>query len=341
MLENFGTGIHDLILLCCMLMLNTKSLVCIEEPEIHLHPELQRKFIKFLFETDHQYLITTHSNVFLDSITDDISVYHFKHDNTKTSVSKCLTDHHARGIIKDLGFKPSELLHANGVIWVEGPSDAVYLKMFLELIDKRDKLKLSLLNYSIQCLSTAIWKYAGFLDFDWEKVDSNIEGQIISLAKINHNHLIILDKDENYENKRPSEWETFKDPNGIYKAKLLNEAMVFSNYNENELESNDGDCIGSKLFFWINEGTIESYLKYFIENTGKENFAKYFHLNKTLSYYEKKRTGKNSSISKVELSINIEKYSLDNNLSLTNFAENQSHLENKLIRLCNTIKSWN
>jgi len=40
-LESFGTGIHELVIMCSALALNGKRIVCIEEPEIHLHPYLK------------------------------------------------------------------------------------------------------------------------------------------------------------------------------------------------------------------------------------------------------------------------------------------------------------
>ncbi len=30
-------------------------------------------------------------------------------------------------ILSDIGFKASDILQANGVIWVEGPSDRIYI----------------------------------------------------------------------------------------------------------------------------------------------------------------------------------------------------------------------
>src|SRR5262249_42745358 len=66
-LESYGTGIHHLVIICAGLVSHTGGPVLIEEPEVHFHPELQRKFLRFIAEeTNQTYFITTHSNVFLN-----------------------------------------------------------------------------------------------------------------------------------------------------------------------------------------------------------------------------------------------------------------------------------
>jgi predicted ATPase len=95
-LDNFGTGVHHLVLLCAALAMNKDKVVTIEEPEVHLNPDLQRKFLHFIAEkTANTYYITTHSNVFLDARR-DVNVYHVRYDGTK-SLSPTSTLRHGRG----------------------------------------------------------------------------------------------------------------------------------------------------------------------------------------------------------------------------------------------------
>lgn len=76
-LESFGTGIHQLVILCFAVSLKTKHIVCIEEPESFLHPTLQRRFLDFLRKTENTYFLSTHSNVFLDAAKqNDTRIYH-------------------------------------------------------------------------------------------------------------------------------------------------------------------------------------------------------------------------------------------------------------------------
>jgi len=50
--------------------------------------------------------------------------------------------------------------------------------------------------------------------------------------------------------------------------------MKFANYNESELTNNFGDTKGSKMMFWINDGTTETYLKNMLTKTNREAFLK-------------------------------------------------------------------
>jgi hypothetical protein len=195
------------------------------------------------------------------------------------------------------------------------------------------------LNYSIQCLSTAIWKYAGFSEFDWNKVTSSIENQIISLSQINQNHLIIIDRDNDYEDKPPSKFSEFSNKIGQYKARLIHESMNFLLHEENNLANNFGDTKDGNLSFWVNDGTIETYLEYFTQNSGGL-FNDYFEKKKGM-FFTKKSVGNRSTISKVELAAEIASYSLEHNLTFFDFAADNSPLQQKIGHLRNTIKGWN
>lgn len=350
-LSKMGSGVKTVILVLLNLIVipkfkysNKENLVFgFEELENNLHPSLLKRLFNYITEYSEKnnayFFITTHSSIVIDLYGGNKNAQIIHVENVKNS-SVCRTVNTSvdgRSILKDLDYKPSDLLLSNGIIWVEGPSDAIYLELVLELY-KREFADTFKSSFCIQSLSTAIWKYAGFKDFDWSKMTS-IENKLISLAKLNHNHIIVIDNDGNYEDLKPSNWKDFNNGNGQNKARLIHESMSYANHSEDILTSNYGDTADGKLFFWINDGTFETYLENFINDKGI-SFSKYFHKPGD-KYFEKKRTGTNSAKSKVELAAEIAQFVLESNCSIYDIAPKNSSFFSKVQKLSKTIKGWN
>ena len=185
-IESLGTGIHQVILLAIAVTLIENAVVCIEEPEIYLHPELQKKFINYICDkTKNQYMLTTHSNAIFDC--PKVNIFHCALQNGCTSVEKARVSSQKHLILDELGYRASDILQSNCIIWVEGPSDRIYLNKW---IGDRDPQLREGIEYSIMF-------YGGRL-LNHLSVDDEAIKDFISLSRMNRNVALIMDSDKRY-----------------------------------------------------------------------------------------------------------------------------------------------
>lgn len=187
-LASYGTGVHELVILVTAALSIENSICCIEEPEIHLHPRLQREFIDFIaVETTNQYLVSTHSPTFINAINtrNDVQVFHLHLENGSTVGGPISREEDTLHALRDLGLKASDILQSNCVLWIEGPSDRIYLKRWLELaspdlVEGRD--------YSIMF-------YGGRLLAHLSAERTKVPDELINLLRINQHAVVVMDSD--------------------------------------------------------------------------------------------------------------------------------------------------
>lgn len=170
-----------------------KYIFAFEELENNLHPSLQRRLLQYIMKTAREkgcvFFLTTHSNIVIDvfSRQEDAQILHVKHDGEKAIVESVNSHIEKCNVLDDLDFRASDVLQANGVIWVEGPSDRIYLKKWIELWSDGELEED--IHYQFVFYGGSVRKHLSA--DDPEDVES-----AISVFRINRNAVIIMDSDK-------------------------------------------------------------------------------------------------------------------------------------------------
>ena len=224
-LESYGTGVHELIILAVAVYSQENVFFLIEEPEIHLHPKLQKEFLNFIIkETSNHYLISTHSNALIQP-SNDVDVVHLKLTDDATTGRRVESSGTILEILTDLGISPSDILQANSVIWVEGPSDRIFINKWINLLFPE---LIEGINYSIMFYGG---KLLSHLSLDRDAFPN--PSDLIPLLRINQKSIIVIDSDRKKKGARISRT----------KSRVKSE------------------CEENNIYCWITDGKeIENYL---------------------------------------------------------------------------------
>lgn len=182
------------------------AILVIEEPETHLHPRLQRvlamKLAALARKKDLQLLVSSHSSVFLSpevwKSTDRkpaVDVAHFHVDGQHIrALHGPRVENSPQQLLNELGVRASDLYQANFVIWVEGPSDRIYIKYWLErwCQTNRQKSPLENVHYSFVL-------YGGSVLSHYQANEILEVGQTISMLSINRNSFVVVDCDHDFK----------------------------------------------------------------------------------------------------------------------------------------------
>ena len=146
-LSESGSGLKTVFLVLLNLLVvpkiegENKSQItfAFEELENNLHPALLRRLFQYLEDyavnEKATIFLTTHSSIALDlfGVSEHAQIIHVSHDGESARTTTVPTHSNLIKIVSELGARPSDLLQANGLIWVEGPSDRIYLNRWIEL----------------------------------------------------------------------------------------------------------------------------------------------------------------------------------------------------------------
>ena len=176
---NLGDGLQQLIIITFnMFMEKERCLFFIEEPDLSMHPGMQRTLIETMMANpQHQYFVTTHSNHLLDVTLDseNMSVFLFRKSVEHGSVRFRVSTGASKEALKDIGARSSSVMLANSTIWVEGITDRLYLRQYLKKYVQGDGKKYASLREDIHY---AFVEYQGSNLGHWTFEDENKEEEL-------------------------------------------------------------------------------------------------------------------------------------------------------------------
>ena len=147
--SSVGSGINQFFVNIFNLNSYENVIFGIEEPEIHLHPEAQRKAFEFLKQRarNKQIIITTHSSIFTDC-SDDVKLYLVKKNPQRIATVKEIENKAEFKIIKyEIGARNTDLFFYNMVLLVEGDTEERAIPIIIESLgESLDNLGIKQIN---------------------------------------------------------------------------------------------------------------------------------------------------------------------------------------------------
>lgn len=266
-LSDCGSGLKTIIATLTLLHIvphltgNYKNVFALEELENNLHPSMERKLLKHIWHYSDRYhdaiiFLTTHSNVALDMFGKDYrsQIIRVCNDGHKSTVETVISDNDKQILLDDLGVKASDLLQANCLIWVEGPSDRIYIKKWIDLFSD-GKLEEGL-QYQFICYGGALLAH----------YTANNQKDLISLLKINRNSYVIMDSDKSSEDAKLKN-RVAKISKELPKSHWITKGKEIENYVPIEVLQ---DYFGKDVDIQENSSVAECYK----ENKGVKTFDK-------------------------------------------------------------------
>lgn len=317
-LSQSGSGLKTVILVLSYIHLLpaiakkplSSFIFAFEELENNLHPSLLRRLLVYLKtkaqENQCTFFLTTHSNVAIDlfSKDDGAQILHVTHNSKEATVRTVVTYVDNKGILDDLDVRASDLLQSNGIIWVEGPSDRIYINRWIGLWSGDSLVE----GTHYQCVF-----YGGRLLSHLSSQDPNTVEEAVSILRVNRNAVVLMDSDQR------------SDTDGLNatKCRVIEEV--------HEMGGMAWVTQGKEVENYIPAEAVAKWLQSPTQVDQVDQFQNFFEYLDTLSEGEGKRFESRKPLLAEQLVPNMTRENISTVLDL----------EGQLNKLCSTIRSWN
>jgi len=240
-INQIGLGYNNLIYIATVLgdLLERKEIeeesynaLLIEEPEAHLHPQLQDilfNYFKVVGKKQIQVFITSHSPTITAKTNIDSTIVLYKEKNkiSNLPLRKCpLAEEHKKYLERFLDVTKSQLFFAKSVILVEGISEALLLPIFANIMGEK---------YDLDKNGVEVVNIGGVAFKPFAKLFNSEDCK----KRLNLNCSIITDDDRDIKGEESSRAKKAKDlENGqlkVFLAKYTFEYELYIAENENTM----------------------------------------------------------------------------------------------------------
>lgn len=205
---DLGDGIQQAIILTFLPFTRQEpTFFFIEEPEVHMHPGLQRKLLDFYSQHEackrHHFFLTTHSNHLLDMTADfdEVSVINFRKRIPPTGGDEREPEFLVEPVeggdersLQLLGVRNSSVFLVNATIWVEGITDRLYLRRFLQLYEEKHKVDEKLIRLQ-EDVHYSIVEYGGSNITHWSWLQDEEGTPSITVERLCGRVFLLADQD--------------------------------------------------------------------------------------------------------------------------------------------------
>ncbi len=187
-----GAGILETLLLLTHLIAYHDKVLCIDHPELHLHPHAQRGLVSVIEESkDSQILIITHSPYFVN-LNKNSSIIRFIQKGVQTEIIELPQDYFINDYFKleqFLDIDTKELFFARKALLVEGPTELGALPIFASQNDYNlDENGVSVINVGGKETFEIFVKLCEGFDIPYYIVADNDASKIMGKIKERHSN---------------------------------------------------------------------------------------------------------------------------------------------------------